>query len=196
MSTNSNKTNYAAFEKDLVQLAKKHRIKGVKTQITSTGLKVISSASKRSHPQNRVRTAEQTKTNDKKNSSGNKCFVPYHYFMDALKSFGKPGTTRQIGEHLKKINKEARSEAKKWGDDAYMQLMYNSSSYLVERNEIGRRAIGHRKFEYFLKEWGKNKKSKPAPKTGNRTKISGVKSQTIKKAKISKKVHATKRMAA
>lgn len=191
MSTTKNKQSQYAYEEARAELEKgynsalKKLNKSFGRKITANGTKVISTTGKKSYPQNRVRTSTQTINHQGSNSlhKPTKAFLPYHLFKEALVDYGRPGTTREVGNHLKRISKEARKEFKLWGDEAYMQLMYNSSSYLVERGEIRRSALGGRKFQYYLKEWDKNAKKhkQPAISTGNRTKENGLPTQVKRK---------------
>lgn len=75
------------------------------------------------------------------------------FFLEALRQIGRPATTKEVAQRLRKIEPAVKKIAR--NREKYMQLLYTSASHLSKEGVINRNQIGHRLFEYSLKDWGK-----------------------------------------
>lgn len=83
-------------------------------------------------------------------------------FIDTLRQIGRPSTTREIAQRLKKIDPAVKKIAR--NKEKFMQLLYTAASHLSKEGVVKRNQVGHRMYEYALKDW-----SKPGSKTGSNT---------------------------
>jgi hypothetical protein len=75
------------------------------------------------------------------------------FFLEALRQIGRPATTKEVAQRLRKIEPAVKKIAR--NREKYMQMLYTSASHLSKEGVVQRNPIGHRIFEYSLKDWGK-----------------------------------------
>lgn len=73
------------------------------------------------------------------------------FFLDSLRKIGKPATSWEISNVLKKANAHFKKLAK--NKKGFMQLVYSSASLLSKEGVIKRIPLGEGSFEYALHDW-------------------------------------------
>lgn len=97
-------------------------------------------------------STKQESSPQKEKTNGDKIF------LDTLREIGRPSTTREIAQRLKKIDPAIKKVAR--NKEKFMQLLYTSASHLSKEGVINRNQIGHRLYEYSLKDWNKDGSNK------------------------------------
>lgn len=72
-------------------------------------------------------------------------------FLEALKKIGRPSTTNEIANRMRKFNPTFSNLAN--NKKQFMQLLYNNASQLSKNGTIIRTPISKRTFEYSLRDW-------------------------------------------
>lgn len=92
-------------------------------------------------------STKQTTPNLEKIGSGDEIF------LKALQTIGRPSTTREIAKKLRTTNPAMKKLSR--NKKKFMQLLYTAASQLAKEGTIKRTKVGHRMYEYYLKNWSK-----------------------------------------
>lgn len=74
-------------------------------------------------------------------------------FLNALQTIGRPSTTREIAKKLRITNPAMKKLSR--NKKKFMQLLYTAASHLSKEGTVKRTKVGHRMYEYYLKNWSK-----------------------------------------